>query len=256
MYMGTLGYVLFVDLPASPGPDTVHLTCGDAPGDTAGMGVPDSPTTRVLLVEDQRTLAEALMIAIDAQPDLLCVGAVDTAEEALRLIRTRSPDVVLMDIHLPGLDGLAGTRQIKTLFPDVRVFILTADATPEMYSEATAAGAMGFLAKDGPFPDILAAIRTPPKARAMVAGGTFAVLMTDRRRDPRAHNWAALTEREREVLELMGEELDTRRIAERLGVSTHTARSHIKRVLAKLHAHSRQEAVGVALRTGLIPGKR
>jgi DNA-binding NarL/FixJ family response regulator len=210
--------------------------------------------TRVLLVEDQRTLAEALTIALDAQPDLECVGAARTTEEALSLITARNPDVVLMDIHLPGANGIDGTRRIKALRPAVRIFILTADATPEQYANATEAGATGFLAKDGPFPDVLAAIRA--RGRAMVTGGTFAVLAADLRREPDRpdeHNWARLTEREKEVLALMGEGLGSQEIAERLVMSRHTALSHVKRILAKLKAHSRREAVEVAVRTGLLP---
>lgn len=212
-----------------------------------------STQIRVLLVEDQRTLAEALMIALNAQPDLECVGAARTTEEAVSLTATRCPDVVLMDIHLPGADGIDGTRRIKALRPAVRIFILTADATPEQYTNATKAGATGFLAKDGPFPDVLAAIRT--RGRAMVTGGTFAVLAADLRRgagEPAGHNWACLTVREKEVLALMGEGLDSQAIAERLEMSRHTALSHVKRILTKLKVHSRREAVTVAIRTGLL----
>jgi DNA-binding NarL/FixJ family response regulator len=205
-------------------------------------------------VEDQRTLAEALMIALNAQPDLECVGAARTTDEAVSLTATRCPDVVLMDIHLPGADGIDGTRRIKAIRPAVRVFILTADATPEQYANATEAGATGFLAKDGPFPDVLAAIRS--RGRAMVTGGTFAVLAADLRRDPgepAGDDWACLTVREKEVLALMGEGLGSQAIAERLEMSRHTALSHVKRILAKLKVHSRREAVTVATRTGLLP---
>jgi DNA-binding NarL/FixJ family response regulator len=218
----------------------------------------ERPVTRVLLVEDQRTLAEALVIAIDAQPDLECVGAVETAEEALPIAGARCPDVVLMDIHLPGADGIAGTRRIKAIRPDARVFILTADATPEVFANATAAGAAGFLSKGGAFPDVLAAIRTPPGGRAMMAGDTFAALVADVRRSVRdqagrRQNWVRLTGREKEVLALMGEGLGSQAIAERLDVSRHTAHSHIKRVMAKLRAHTRREAVAIATRKGLLP---
>jgi len=214
--------------------------------------------TRVLVVEDQRTLAEALMIAIDAQPDLECAGVVGSAEEAFRLVAARCPDVVLMDIHLPGINGIDGTRRIKAHHPYVRVFVLTADATPQMFTDATEAGASGFLAKNGPFPDVLAAIRTPSRSRTLVAGGTFAALVAELRREaggpaPSEDNWAGLTAREKEVLTLMGEGLGSRPIAGRLAVTENTARSHIKHVLAKLNAHSRREAVAVAARTGLLP---
>jgi DNA-binding NarL/FixJ family response regulator len=216
---------------------------------------------RVLLVEDQRTLAEALMIAIDAQPDMECVGAVRSAEEALPLAGTRRPDVVIMDIHLPGADGITGTRQIMRVRPDTRVFILTGDATPGLFGDAVAAGAAGFLSKGGPFPDILAAIRTSPGKRVMMATDTFAALMAEVRRGPpdqpgRRPDWACLTGREKEALALMNEGLGEQAIAERLGVSRHTAHSHIKRVMAKLHAHTRREAIAAATRKGLLPGRR
>jgi DNA-binding NarL/FixJ family response regulator len=215
--------------------------------------------TRVLLVEDQRTLAEALVIAIDAQPDMECVGAVESAEEALPIAGTRRPDVVVMDIHLPGADGIAGTRRIKAIRPDARVFILTADATPELFGDAVAAGAAGFLSKGGPFPDILAAIRTSPRGRVMMAADTFTALVAEVRggapgRAGHRQTWACLTSREKEVLALMNEGLGAQAIADRLGVSPHTAHSHIKRVMAKLRAHTRREAIAIATRKGLLPG--
>lgn len=212
--------------------------------------------TQVLLVEDQRTLAEALKIAIDAQPDLRCVGAAGTTDEALRLADVLRPDVVLMDIHLPGADGIDGTRRMKARHPAARVFILTADASPEQFAGALDAGAAGFLAKDGPFRDVLEAIRTRPGGRAMVAGGTFAALTAGLRRGAPAAREpvpAGLTGREMEVLALMREGFGSQQIAERLGVSRHTILGHIKRILAKLRVHSRREAIEAATRTGLLP---
>jgi DNA-binding NarL/FixJ family response regulator len=220
----------------------------------------EAARTRVLLVEDQRTLAEALVIAIDAQPDMECVGAAESAEEALLIAGARRPDVVVMDIHLPGADGITGTRRIKAVRPDARVFILTADATPELFADAVAAGAAGFLSKGGPFPDVLAAIRTSPGGRVMMAADTFAALVAEVRGGTSGHagrrqDWTCLTGREKEVLALMNEGLGAQAIAERLGVSRHTAHSHIKRVMAKLRAHTRREAIAVATRKGLLPGR-
>ncbi|GGO27052.1 response regulator transcription factor [Microbispora bryophytorum] len=214
---------------------------------------------RVLVVEDQRALAGALEIAIDAQPDLICVGAVGTVENAVSLTTMRSPDVVLMDIHLPDVDGIEGTRRIKASHPDVRVLILTGDASPDLFAAAAAAGASGFLAKDSKFPDILKVIRAPvDKNILMVEGEPLKALLQDPSAPPHGgrESWAGLTARELEVLNLMGEGLDPRAIAGRLVVSLHTARGHVKNVMMKLGAHSQLEAVVVATRTGLLPGLR
>ena len=211
--------------------------------------------TSVLVVEDQKALADALQIAIDAQPDLECAGVAATAEDSVREAVAGHPDVVLMDIHLPGVDGIEGTRRLKASLPGVRVLILTGDTAPALFSEAAAAGADGFLAKDSTFPDILMAIRTPPGKKIMVQGATLAALFRDRRRtSPVARaNRARLTRREHEVLGVMGEGLDAGAIADRLGMSPHTARGHIKNVMTKLNAHTQLEAVVIAIRTGLLP---
>ncbi len=213
--------------------------------------------TRVLVVEDQRALADALQIAIDAQPDLECAGVASTAEESLRQTAAEHPDVVLMDIHLPGGDGIESTRKIKASIPGVRVIILTGDTAPALYNEATAAGADGFLAKDSAFPEILTAIRTPPGRPVMVEGGTLAALFRDRGRESPlplpGGDPVRLTEREVEILGAMGEGLDPGAIADRLGMSPHTARGHVKNVMTKLDAHTQLEAVVIALRIGLLP---
>ncbi|HUK73358.1 MAG TPA: response regulator transcription factor [Streptosporangiaceae bacterium] len=227
-----------------------------SPSDLA-EGLPGRPLIRVLVVEDQRALASALEIALAAQPDLDCIGAVGTAEEAITLVASRSPDVVLMDIGLPGTDGIVTTRRIRAIHPRIRVLILTGDATPGRLAEAAAAGAAAFLAKDSAFPDILAAIRAPIDGKILVEEVTMAALMNtlpsaNARRGGRSPDWGTLTTREREVLFLMGEGLDPRAIAERLVISLHTARGHVKNIMMKLDAHSQLEVVVVATRAGLL----
>jgi DNA-binding NarL/FixJ family response regulator len=214
--------------------------------------------TRVLVVEDQQTLAGALQIAIDAQPDMDCVGAVRTAEEAVALAVASHPDTVLMDIRLSGADGIEATRQIKAACPRVRVLILTADATPARLAAAAAVGASGFLAKDSPFPTVLAAIRAPIDGKILVEENTLAALVESLDRaspplDSPMPDLARLTARERQVLALMGEGLDPQAIARRLVVSRHTARGHVKNILMKLGAHSQLEAVVIATRAGYLP---
>ena len=213
---------------------------------------------RVLVVEDQRTLAGALQVAFGAQPDMDCVGAVRTAEEAVALAVASSPDVVLMDIRLPGAAGIEATRRVKAACPQVRVLILTADATPARLAAAADAGASGFLAKDSPFPAILAAIRAPVDGKILVEQDTMAALIGSLDRvsvpqDSPMPGQARLTARERQVLALMGEGLDPRAIAHRLVVSRHTARGHVKNILVKLGAHTQLEAVVIATREGYLP---
>ncbi|GAA2258616.1 DNA-binding response regulator [Streptomyces ruber] len=215
---------------------------------------------RVLVVEDQRALAGALEIAIGAQPDLACVGAVGTVEEALPLVAAHRPEVVLMDIHLPGVDGVEGTRRIRAGHPRTRVLVLTADTSPALLAGAVSAGAAGFLAKDSPFPSVLAAVRAPAEGTMYVEESAFTALVAAVRapngngpvRARHGGDRAGLTERELQVLRLMGEGLGPRAIAERLVVSPHTARGHVKNVIAKLGAHSQLEAVVAATRSGLL----
>jgi DNA-binding NarL/FixJ family response regulator len=223
--------------------------------------------TGVLVVEDQQVLASALAIAINAQPDLECVAAVSTVEAAMETMAAQVPEVVLMDVQLPGTDGIEGTRLIKKAYPEVSVLILTAGATPERLAAATAAGAAGFLAKDSSFADILAVIRSPAQGTMTIQGTALRRLLDERRPDrtwqagaelaegtPRGHEPAGtrLTTREREVLDLMGEGLDSRAIADSLVVSLHTVRGHIKSIMMKLGAHTQLEAVVMASRAGLL----
>jgi DNA-binding NarL/FixJ family response regulator len=223
--------------------------------------------TGVLVVEDQQVLASALAIAINAQPDLECIAAVSTVEAALETMAAQVPEVVLMDVQLPGTDGIEGTRLIKEAYPEVSVLILTAGATPERLAAATAAGAAGFLAKDSSFADILAVIRSPAQGTMTIQGTALRGLLDERRPDrawqagaelaegtPRGHQpeGTRLTTREREVLDLMAEGLDSRAIADSLVVSLHTVRGHIKNIMMKLGAHTQLEAVVVASRAGLV----
>ena len=223
--------------------------------------------TAVLVVEDQQALASALEVAIGAQPDLECLGSAGTVDDALEQIARHVPDVVLMDIQLPDGNGIECTRRIKASHPEVSVLILTAGPSASRLAEAAAAGATGFLTKNSSFPDILDAIRNPAGGKMVIEGTTLWALI-DELRDaepgPSApamvpaqagpeRDWARLTAREQEVLALMGEGLDPRAIAERLVVSLHTARGHVKSVMMKLGTHSQLEAVVVATRSGLLP---
>jgi DNA-binding NarL/FixJ family response regulator len=225
--------------------------------------------TAVLVVEDQQALASALEVAIGAQPDLECLGSAGTVDDALAQIDRHIPDVVLMDIQLRGGNGIECTRRIKASHPEVSVLILTADASASTLAAAATAGATGFLSKGSSFADILNAIRDPVRGKMVIEGTTLRELI-DELREPEPgpepsglaavpaqaaseQDWVRLTAREQEVLALMGEGLDPKAIAERLVVSLHTARGHVKSVMTKLGAHSQLEAVVVATRSGFLP---
>ncbi|WP_353951232.1 response regulator transcription factor [Knoellia sp. S7-12] len=219
---------------------------------TAEDHVPRPPErARILVVDDHRTFAELLSRALDAESDLECVGHAQDAKEALIEVARLDPDVVLMDVHLPDRDGISLTAELISTYPDLKVLILTAYASVADIQRAAAAGASGFLAKDGSLSDVLDGLQTARSGSLILPDGLMARLSGLGSKDETMQRWH-LTPRELEVLRLLGHGLDPRAIAKELDVSLHTCRDHVKRVLAKLGVHSQLEAVVVATRTGLI----
>jgi DNA-binding NarL/FixJ family response regulator len=209
----------------------------------------------VLVVDGHQTFAELLGVALRGQPDLRYVGHARNGEQALRLAAELRPDVILLDPELPDADGIAIAELLRHRQPDTRVVILTASNEATLVGRATAAGASGFLSKNGALGDVLHAVHTAHGGGMTVSTDILARLLrsTTPVVGPRG---GGLTAREHEVLELMGSGLDPRAIARRLGISVHTCRGYVKAVLAKLDAHSQLEAVAVATRRGLIQPDR
>jgi DNA-binding NarL/FixJ family response regulator len=206
----------------------------------------------VLVVDAHQTFAELLGVALGGQPDLRYVGHARTGAEAVRLATELRPDVVLLDPELSDADGIAIAELLRHRLPDTRVVILTASNEPSLVGRATAAGASGFLTKDGALGDVLNAVHTAHGGGMTVSTDILARLL---RSTAPVTPGGGLTAREHEVLVLMAAGHDARAIARRLGISVHTCRGHVKAVLAKLGAHSQLEAVAVATRRGLIgPG--
>jgi DNA-binding NarL/FixJ family response regulator len=217
---------------------------------------------RVLVADDQTLVRAGFRVLVDSAPDLEVVGEAGNGAEAVELARSARPDVVLMDIRMPVLDGLEATRRIVAdeLLAGVRVLVLTTFDLDEYVYEALRAGASGFLLKDTPPADLLAAIRVVAAGDALLAPGVTRRLIAEfaRRPEPTTVTPAALaglTDREREVLVLVARGLTNAEIAERLVVSTATAKTHVSRVLAKLQARDRAQLVMLAYETGLVtPG--
>ncbi|MFL5795769.1 MAG: response regulator [Actinomycetota bacterium] len=217
---------------------------------------------RVLVADDQTLVRAGFRVLVESAPDLEVVGEAGDGVEAVELARRELPDVVLMDIRMPRMDGLEATRRIVALdrAEGVRVLVLTTFDLDEYVYEALRAGASGFLLKDTPPADLLAAIRVVAAGDALLAPGVTRRLIAEfaRRPEPSAVTpaaLAALTDREREVLALVARGLSNAEIAELLVVSGATAKTHVSRVLAKLHARDRAQLVMLAYETGLVaPG--
>ena len=209
-----------------------------------------SAPLRVLVVDDHRTVADALSLAVAAQPDMASVGPARGAAEALTLIDRAPPDAIVMDVHLDDGDGIELTRRVTGDHPHVRVIVLTAHVTSELLDRAAEAGACALLPKGGALADLIDTLRTAPR-------GGFAVhpllLRTLMAKGPRGRGApSVLTSREQEVLALLAEGRDPTTIARTLGISVSTCRGYIKGILVKLDAHSQLEAVLIALRRKLI----
>jgi DNA-binding NarL/FixJ family response regulator len=216
-------------------------------------------TVRVLVADDQTLVRGSFRVLVDTAPDLLAVGEAGTGSEAVELARKEGPDVVLMDVRMPGMDGIEATRQIigAPETPDVRVLILTTFDLDEYVYAALRAGASGFLLKDTPPADLLAAIRVVAAGDALLAPAITRRLIAEfaNRPEPGVRPIASLsdvTDREREVLTLIARGMSNAEIAERLHVSHATAKTHVSRLLMKLDARDRAQLVIVAYETGLV----
>jgi DNA-binding NarL/FixJ family response regulator len=215
---------------------------------------------RVLLADDQDLVRAGFRALLDAQDDIEVVGEAGDGDEAVRLTRRHRPDIVLMDIRMPGTDGLAATRTIADdRLAEVRIVILTTFELDEYVFEAIRAGASGFIVKHTKPAELLRAVRTVAAGDALLSPSVTRRLIREfaaRTRDaPRSPALDALTEREREVMALVAEGLTNDEIAERLVVSKLTAKTHVSRAMVKLGARDRIQLVVFAYESGLVrPG--
>ncbi|GLY77103.1 response regulator transcription factor [Actinoallomurus iriomotensis] len=217
---------------------------------------------RVLLADDQALVRAGFRALLDAQPDIEVVGEAGDGEEAVRLARRERPDIVLMDIRMPVLDGLAAARRIiaDERLSDTKIIILTTFELDEYVFEALRGGASGFLVKDTEPAELVRGVREVAAGDALLSPGVTRRLIAEfaaKAKKPHAATTAlaGLTEREREVMALAAEGLSNEEIASRLVVSPATAKTHVSRAMIKLHARDRAQLVVIAYETGLVkPG--
>lgn len=215
-------------------------------------------TITVVIADDQALVRGGFRALLDAQDDISVVGEAGDGDEAVELTRSLRPDVVLMDIRMPGTDGLDATRRIATddRLADVKVVILTTFDLDEYVFEAIRAGANGFLVKDTEPAELLAAVRTVVAGGALLSPRVTRRLIEEfasRSREPQvAPELRVLTEREREVVAAAAEGLTNDEIAVRLTMSAATARTHVSRAMIKLGARDRAQLVVFAYESGLV----
>jgi DNA-binding NarL/FixJ family response regulator len=216
---------------------------------------------RVLLADDQALVRAGFRALLEAEPDIEVVGEAGDGDEAVRLATSLVPDVVLMDIRMPGSDGLEATRRIVSdeRLPEARIIILTTFGLDEYVFEALRLGASGFLVKDTEPLDLLRGVRAVAGGDALLSPSItrrlIAELVTRDMRPRPTRSLDALTDREREVVGLVAAGLSNGEIAERLVVSPSTAKTHVSRAMVKLGARDRAQLVVFAYESGLAqPG--
>lgn len=204
---------------------------------------------KVLLVDDHAVVRSGLAAVLLTYDDLHLVAEAGSGEEAVRLAERYRPDVILMDLVMPGMDGVAATRAIHERWPDIKIIILTSFKEKDMVDSALKAGAMSYLLKNISAGELVAAIRGAATGQARLSPEAAQVLIQELRNPQPGFD---LTDREREILKLMVDGMPNSSIADKLVVSQSTVKFHVSNILSKLGATSRTEAVSIALKQNLV----
>jgi DNA-binding NarL/FixJ family response regulator len=212
--------------------------------------------TKVLLADDHAILREGIRMVLDAQPGITVVGEAEDGRQALEMVESLQPDVVVMDIAMPNMNGAEATRQIRRRFPRTRVVILTMHENQQYLMQIVSAGATACVLKRSAGTELVTAVKAAARGESYFSP-TMASMMLDvyRKRlvEEGSDELALLTEREREVLQLVAEGKTSQEIADQLFVSIKTVQTHRMHIMEKLDAHDRTDLVRHAIRLGIIP---
>jgi DNA-binding NarL/FixJ family response regulator len=204
---------------------------------------------RISIVDDNASFREGLAQILTLSPGIMLVGSCGSAEEALRIIPDSAPDVVLMDINLPGASGVCCVRELKARMPQLQIIMLTINSDRQRVFDSLAAGATGYLVKTVAPAQLLAAIEEVQRGGAPMSSDIARMLVQSfHKPPPESARDTTLSDREMEVLDLVASGKRSREIGDKLGISLHTVNAHLRRVYEKLHVRSRAEAVSKYLK--------
>jgi DNA-binding NarL/FixJ family response regulator len=199
-----------------------------------------------LIVDDHEVVREGLRLALSRAPHIRVIGEASDGESAVTLVERRRPDVVIMDVRMPGMDGLAATKVLTERNPDVSVLIFTAYSERSLLSRGLESGAKGYILKEAPHQTLLRAIEKVANGEGYVDPALMPAFLSGKERDD------MLTGREREILQLLADGMSNADVAAKLFISQETVKSHVRHILAKLEADTRTHAVAIALRESII----
>ncbi len=211
---------------------------------------------KVVICDDQTIVRDGLSMLLKLEKDIEVVGAAGDGDAAVSMVDKKKPDLVLMDLKMPIMNGVEATRRIKTDHPEVKVLVLTTYDDDEWVFDAIRAGASGYLLKDTPRDDLIKAIRGTVAGKSYVdpsVAGKMLGQLSSRQTQPASVITQKLTERETEILSLIGKGLSNGEIAGRLFLSEGTVRNHVSSILAKLGVSDRTQAAVIAIQHGLTP---
>jgi DNA-binding NarL/FixJ family response regulator len=199
-----------------------------------------------LIVDDHEVVREGLRLSLSRAPHIRVVGEASDGEQAIALAERRRPDVVLMDVRMPGMDGLEATRVLSERLPESAVLIFTAYSERTLLNRGLESGAKGYILKEAPHETLVRAIGKVASGEGYVDPALMSAFLPPRDRDD------MLTAREREILKLLADGMSNADVARRLVISQETVKSHVRHILAKLEADTRTQAVAIALRESII----